>query len=182
MAVTIGEEDDIGLVGIDLPNYGAAAVAAQMAGQPLAPSMGVASAAPSANARQVGGTHYTTGAGGVQHWDLVFMLDMDYFTAQITRYISRGHRKNGAEDYAKAVHYIDKRAELGINYKVPETYRGPDGRDHLTHVLLWDFCHRQEMPLVAVRAFFSLLNDHPLDARKYAEQLSEQGLVRGDKD
>lgn len=170
--MSVKDENEARL-GTDLPNYGAAAVAAQVAGEPLAPSMGVANAAPSANARQVGGDHYKTGAG-VQHWDLVHILGMDYFTAQITRYLSRAHRKNGSEDYAKAVHYIDKRTELKIRYVVPRMYSGPDGKSHLTHVLLWDFCHRQDMPLLAVRAMFSLLGGHTEDARTYAEQLAAE--------
>lgn len=162
------------------PNYGAAAVAAQLAGEPLAPSMGGAAPASSANARQVGGTHYKNSTG-VQHWDLVHLLDMDYFTAQVTRYLSRGHRKNGAEDFAKAVHYIDKRSELGIEYVYRETYRGPDGKDHLTHVLLWDFCFRQDMSLLAVRAFHQLLHGNVADARACAEALAtEQTFVGGD--
>lgn len=169
-----------GQLGLDLPNYGGAAVAAQMRGDPLAPSTGSEQAASSANARQVGGTHYKNSTG-VQHWDLVYLLNLDYFTAQATRYLCRAHRKNGKEDYEKAVHYIDKSSELKITCIVPFEYRGFDGNLHLTHTLLWDFCTRQDMPILAVRAFFTLLGGNPSEARTVAQKLADQAAVGGDK-
>lgn len=64
----------------------------------------------SANAHQVGGTHYK--ADGLQHWDLVWRARMGYFPAQITRYICRHIKKNGEEDVRKALHYAVKYTEL----------------------------------------------------------------------
>ena len=64
----------------------------------------------SANDRQVGGDHYRTGV--VQHWDFVHMHDIKYHEAQVIRYIMRHHRKNGAEDVKKAIHFCHKILEL----------------------------------------------------------------------
>ncbi len=66
----------------------------------------------SANAHQVGGEHYRALNAELQHWDLVALTGMGYFEGQITRYLARWRRKNGAEDVAKAMHYTDKLTEL----------------------------------------------------------------------
>ena len=65
-----------------------------------------------ANERQVGGTHYRAAPGVMQHWDLVVATGMGYFEGQVTRYVGRWRKKNGVEDLRKAVHYIDKLAEV----------------------------------------------------------------------
>lgn len=57
------------------------------------------------NDRQVAGTHY---AGKLQHWDYVIAARLGYFEGQITKYALRYRKKNGAEDVAKALHYLDK--------------------------------------------------------------------------
>ena len=56
----------------------------------------------SANSRQVAGKHYE---GLTQHWDFVVANNLDYFQAQITRYITRCKKKNGKEDLEKAIQY-----------------------------------------------------------------------------
>lgn len=62
-----------------------------------------------ANETQVGGAHYRT---PFQHWDLVVELKLDYFTGQITKYVTR-HRKKGARtDLEKALHFASKLREL----------------------------------------------------------------------
>ena len=63
----------------------------------------------SANDTQVGGKHYRT---GVQHWDFVAANRLPYFEAQISRYVARHAKKNGAEDLRKAYHYTKKLTEL----------------------------------------------------------------------
>lgn len=63
----------------------------------------------SANDIQVGGTHYRA---GYQHWDLVADLKLDYFEAQVTKYVTRHAKKNGRQDLEKAVHYAQKAKEL----------------------------------------------------------------------
>lgn len=60
----------------------------------------------SANARQVGGAHYQTGA--TQHWDL---LHPEYHIGNATKYLSRWRKKNGLQDLEKASHYIEKLLE-----------------------------------------------------------------------
>jgi len=65
---------------------------------------------PVANKRQVGGTHYKV--GGEEHWDRVHRLQLDYFQAQITKYVERWKKKNGVEDLRKAQHFLEKYIEL----------------------------------------------------------------------
>jgi hypothetical protein len=67
----------------------------------------------SANERQVGGSHYKT--GGEEHWDRVHRLQLDYFQAQITKYVERCWQKNGVEDLQKAKHFLDKYIELNAH-------------------------------------------------------------------
>ena len=62
-----------------------------------------------ANDRQVGGTHY---ASDIQHWDVVWENELDYFQGQITKYVMRWKDKNGVEDLHKARHFLDKYIEL----------------------------------------------------------------------
>lgn len=78
----------------------------------------------SANEQQVGGEHYKADDGmqeraadvGLEkvpeHWDLVHIMDMDYFQAQITRYVLRHKKKNGLEDLKKAQHFLAKYIEI----------------------------------------------------------------------
>jgi hypothetical protein len=63
-----------------------------------------------ANSRQVGGTHYKV--GGEEHWDRVWRLELDYFQAQITKYIERWKSKGGIADLEKAKHFLEKYIEL----------------------------------------------------------------------
>ena len=62
-----------------------------------------------ANDRQVGGTHYE---GELQHWDIVYQAKLDYFQAQILRYIMRHKDKNKLQDLQKAQHFLEKYIEL----------------------------------------------------------------------
>ncbi len=64
----------------------------------------------SANERQVAGSHYKT--GGEEHWDRVARLGLDYFQAQITKYVERWRKKNGIEDLRKAQHFLEKYIEV----------------------------------------------------------------------
>lgn len=65
----------------------------------------------SANATQVGGTHYRN---GFQHWDLAHELDLGYFEGQITKYVTRHRSKKGREDLEKALHFTRKLRELAV--------------------------------------------------------------------
>ena len=73
----------------------------------------------SQNNSQVGGTHYQTGE--VQHWDFVKMHSIPYMEAQIIKYVMRHRAKNGAEDLAKARHFLDKLLEQ----EYPQTEDNP---------------------------------------------------------
>ncbi len=61
------------------------------------------------NLTQVGGSHYRA---PFQHWDLVAKLRLGYYEGQITRYITRHAKKNGAQDLDKALHYLLKLMHL----------------------------------------------------------------------
>ena len=63
----------------------------------------------SANDRQVAGNHYKS---KIQHWDYVVANDLDYFQAQITKYVARWKNKNGMDDLLKAQHFLEKYIEL----------------------------------------------------------------------
>jgi hypothetical protein len=62
-----------------------------------------------ANDKQIAGHHY---ASKIQHWDYVVANDLDYFQAQITKYITRWKKKNGVADLLKAQHFLEKYIEL----------------------------------------------------------------------
>ena len=66
----------------------------------------------SANERQVGAEHY--GLKKYQHWDMVHEFKLDYFQAQITKYVMRWRDKNGIEDLRKANHFLEKYIELQL--------------------------------------------------------------------
>lgn len=61
------------------------------------------------NTRQVGGEHYSS---KIQHWDFVVANDLDYFQAQITKYVVRWKKKNGIQDLEKAQHFLEKYIEV----------------------------------------------------------------------
>lgn len=65
-----------------------------------------------ANERQVGGEHYKTNPGIVEHWDIVAQHGLDYFQGQITKYVMRWRFKGGVQDLEKARHFLDKYIEL----------------------------------------------------------------------
>lgn len=62
------------------------------------------------NKTQVGGDHYQT--GDVQHWDLATQMGTEYLIGNITKYVSRWRKKNGADDVRKAAHYLLKLREV----------------------------------------------------------------------
>lgn len=76
-----------------------------------------------ANDRQVAGNHYQT--GGLQHWDVVQIFDLDYFQGQITKYLFRWKKKHDTpaerlDDLKKAAHFLEKYIEIAEN-AVPAT-------------------------------------------------------------
>lgn len=72
----------------------------------------------SANEIQIDGDHYKKhGRTGEEHWDRVHRLGLDYFQAQITKYVERCWDKNGITDLKKARHFIDKYIEINEGRK-----------------------------------------------------------------
>lgn len=69
----------------------------------------------SADDRQVAGTHYIA---EYQHWDYVIDGELDYFAAQVTKYIIRWRKKNGLQDLEKALHFWEKYREEVHNGRV----------------------------------------------------------------
>jgi hypothetical protein len=62
-----------------------------------------------ANEKQIGGDHYKS---SIQHWDYVIANDLDYFQAQITKYVTRWRKKGGIKDLEKALHFLEKYIEV----------------------------------------------------------------------
>tara|TARA_R110002153_G_scaffold9056_6_gene37865 strand:- start:5546 stop:5851 length:306 start_codon:yes stop_codon:yes gene_type:complete len=73
-----------------------------------------------ANEKQVGGSHYVS---TIQHWDYVAANDLDYFQAQITKYVARHKKKQGLEDLKKAQHFLQKYIEIQENKKLNKDQR-----------------------------------------------------------
>lgn len=74
-----------------------------------------------ANDKQVGGDHYKE---EFQHWDMVVHFQLDYFQAQITRYLFRWRNKGGLEDLEKAKHFLDKYMEVAHDEEVAKELGG----------------------------------------------------------
>lgn len=64
----------------------------------------------SANDKQVGGDHYKSRA--IQPWDYIAANKLDFFSANVVKYVTRFSQKGGIVDLEKARHYLDKLIEL----------------------------------------------------------------------
>lgn len=82
-----------------------------------------------ANKKQVAGDHYKT---TIQHWDYVIANDLDYFQAQITKYVTRYKKKNGLQDLYKAQHFLEKLIEIEENKNVVVNNDVNDREDTIT--------------------------------------------------
>ena len=60
--------------------------------------------------QQIGGEHYRQ--GDVQPIEYIHANDMDFFSGNVVKYITRWKYKNGLEDLKKARHYIDMLIEM----------------------------------------------------------------------
>jgi len=87
---------------------------------------------PKANERQVGGTHYKTGTGVPEHWDLAIMYHWDPFQYQITKYVMRWKDKGGVNDLEKAAHFLQKYIESADKF-IPPAAAEPTSLDDV-----WD--------------------------------------------
>jgi len=54
---------------------------------------------------QIGGDHYRQGS--IQPIEYIHANDMDFFSGNVVKYITRWKYKNGLEDLNKAKHYIE---------------------------------------------------------------------------
>ncbi len=88
------------------------------------------------NTMQVGGTHYQT---GYQVWDFTENNGLGGLEMCIIKYICRWRDKgNGIVDLQKALHYIDKLADLNLNRR-----RVPKGVASIMDLI--SFCGIQEL-------------------------------------
>jgi hypothetical protein len=74
-----------------------------------------------ANNHQVDGNHYSS---DIQHWDYVVANELDYFQAQVTKYVTRWKKKGGIRDLEKAQHFLEKYIEVE---KAKEGLKNPHG-------------------------------------------------------
>src|ERR1700746_3511055 len=72
---------------------------------------------PTANQRQIGGTHYKT---SYEHWDLAILLDMGPMEYASSKHVTRWRKKDGIKDLEKALHYVDKLIE---SYEIYDLHR-----------------------------------------------------------
>jgi len=63
---------------------------------------------------QIGGDHYRQGS--IQPIEYIHANDMDFFSGNVVKYITRWKYKNGIEDLKKAKHYIDLLMEQEYGY------------------------------------------------------------------
>jgi len=63
---------------------------------------------------QIGGDHYRQGS--IQPIEYIHANDMDFFSGNVVKYITRWKYKNGLEDLKKAKHYIELLMEQEYGY------------------------------------------------------------------
>lgn len=64
--------------------------------------------------QQIGGDHYRQGS--IQPIEYIHANDMDFFSGNVCKYITRWKYKNGLEDLKKAKHYIELLMEQEYGY------------------------------------------------------------------
>lgn len=102
---------------------------------------------------QVGGTHYSQFK--YQTWDFIADFEIDYFTGNAVKYISRYKDKNGNEDLLKAKSYILKIIEdkihtpvIDINNEAVKSYL--DQFDVSTRLLLKKVLTKDYVSLIGI--------------------------------
>ena len=118
------------------------------------------------NDSQVGGNHYRK-VEGEQHWDRVDRLKLDYFQAQITKYVERCWDKNGVEDLEKAQHFLGKYIELSKNWTYPSGEKGVRRGDQqaLRELLIGQV--KEERDLFEARMHYLLQNEVVTETGQY---------------
>lgn len=56
--------------------------------------------------------YYVSKDRSMQLWDMIHILGMDFFQANVCKYVYRYKSKNGLQDLQKARAYIDKMIEI----------------------------------------------------------------------
>lgn len=82
----------------------------------------------STNKIQHGGTHYREKE--YQHWDWVCDIGLPYLLGCATKYVSRWRKKGGELDLAKAIHYVEKAEERGVEPR--PSWRGSSSVDFIS--------------------------------------------------
>lgn len=121
----------------------------------------------SANEKQVGGEHYKS---QIQHWDYVVANDLDYFQAQITKYVTRWKKKNGYQDLLKAQHFLEKYIEIEGAKPKNTQYYPADYQEQLSAKM-------EKMRDDAMRGIPDHLREEMLRRK---EQLSEKRFISKD--
>lgn len=62
-------------------------------------------AIPEVMSKQVAGDHYQQ--GNIQPWDIISDWRLDFWSANVLKYLLRFPYKNGKEDLEKAMHYLE---------------------------------------------------------------------------
>ena len=65
--------------------------------------------------KQEGGTHYKDCK--IQPIEYIHANDLDFFQANIVKYITRHKKKNGAQDLRKVIHYAELALQLQYGEK-----------------------------------------------------------------
>ena len=78
------------------------------------------------NDKQIGGSHYLEAP--IQPWDAMqsWMSHeqfVGFLRGNAIKYIARAEKKGGIEDYRKAMHYLEKLAEVLEQYQTEEIIR-----------------------------------------------------------
>ncbi len=79
-----------------------------------------------ANDVQVGGSHYKV--VGMQPWDAIVGLKLDFFQGSILKYIYRRKGASRLQDLEKAKHYIEKYIEV-VRGEEDDARRAGQGTD-----------------------------------------------------
>jgi hypothetical protein len=126
-----------------------------------------------ANDTQIGGDHYKGTA--IQPWDFIVQNRLGFLDGCIVKYITRARKKNGKQDYEKALHYLDKMIEVG---RTALSFCPVSMGDRRTNGVFIDYCDSNGLTsgevAVLSRLFWATLPRHLLEARPFIEALIAQ--------
>jgi hypothetical protein len=117
----------------------------------------------SANDRQPGGNHYSTGKMS-QHWDFMAKYNVGYLEGNASKYAYRFPIKAGDLDLQKADHYVEKIIDMATN-------EGYVCRGFVPHGILQNFCYENEMNGNQTELMFLLLSEWSVESMKAARNV-----------